>query len=691
MNKRPEILAPAGSPEALTAAVRCGADAVYLGAGNFNARQNAHNFTTAALREAVAYCHSRDVKVYLTLNTLIRQDELTPVMAVVEQACELEIDALIIQDLGLAALVRRAAPDMPLHASTQLSCHTPAGVRQLAALGFRRVVLAREMSAGEIAACVGRGCEIEVFVHGALCMCVSGQCYLSAMLGGRSGNRGLCAQPCRLPFAPTPAQTGGDHRALSLKDLSLVSHTAELVRIGVDSLKIEGRMKRPEYVAAAVTVYAKAVRSQELKEQDRRDLQAVFSRSGFTDGYFADKRGRAMFGAREKEDVTAAAPILNKLSALYAQEPSRIPVKMELTVQRDQPSLLRVADSNGRLAEAAGDLPEEARTRSLDEDRAFQQLSKTGGTPFYLASLTCHLDAGITLSASTLNALRREALEKLEQLRQASKPIQFKKQSFHLSAVNIRSRSSSQLVARCLSAEQAEAAAADLIFLPLETNWRCLPSSLPPAKLGAEIPRGMFGNEEKIAGQLRIAAKSGVRWALCGNIGAVPLALAAGLQPFGGFGLNITNGEALELYRKLGLQATLLSMELTFSQMRFAQSAEIPVGLMVYGRQPLMLMRNCPRSAAAGCGDCNGSGRQGLVDRRGTMFPTACAGECAELLNSVRLYWADKLEELPMLDYWLLHFTDESPAQAAAVVQAYRNGGEPLDGITRGLYRRGVE
>lgn len=691
MNKRPEILAPAGSPEALTAAVRCGADAVYLGAGNFNARQNAHNFTTAALREAVAYCHSRDVKVYLTLNTLIRQEELPPVMAVVEQACELGIDALIIQDLGLAALVRRAAPDMSLHASTQLSCHTPAGVRQLAALGFRRVVLAREMSAGEIAACVGQGCEIEVFVHGALCMCVSGQCYLSAMLGGRSGNRGLCAQPCRLPFAPTPAQTGGGHRALSLKDLSLESHTAELARIGVDSLKIEGRMKRPEYVAAAVSVYAKAVRGQEPEEQDRRDLQAVFSRSGFTDGYFADKRGRAMFGTREKEDVTAAAPILNKLSALYAQEPSRIPVKMELTVQRDQPCLLRVTDSSGRLAEATGDLPEDARTRSLDEDRVLQQLNKTGGTPFYLSSLTCHLDAGITLPASTLNALRREALDKLDQLRQAGKSIPFKKQPFYLSLVNKKRRPIPQLAARCLSAEQAEAAAADLAFLPLETDWRRLPSSLPPAKLGVEIPRGMFGSEEKIAGQLRIAAKTGVCWALCGNIGAVPLALSAGLQPFGGFGLNITNGETLALYRKLGLQAALLSIELTFPQMRFAQSAEIPVGLMVYGRQPLMLMRNCPRSAAVGCGDCNGSGRQGLVDRRGTIFPTACAGGCAELLNSARLYWADKLDELPMLDYWLLHFTDESPAQAAAVVQAYRNGGEPLDGITRGLYRRGVE
>lgn len=691
MSPRPEVLAPAGSPEALTAAVRCGADAVYLGAGAFNARRNAHNFTAAALDEAVAYCHSRNVKVYLTLNTLIRQDELPAVMQVVERACALGIDALIVQDLGLAALVRRAAPELPLHASTQLSCHTPAGVRLLASMGFKRVVLAREMTLEEIAACMGQGCEIEIFVHGALCMCVSGQCYLSAMLGGRSGNRGLCAQPCRLPFAPLPAKTAGDRRALSLKDLSLQAHLAALSHLGVDSLKIEGRMKRPEYVAAAVSVYAGAVRGETPRQEALQDLQAVFSRSGFTDGYLTGQRGKAMFGAREKEDVTAAAPVLRGLAALYAQEQPRIPLKMELTVKRGHPARLRLT-GGGRQAEAFGALPEEARSRGLDEERVRQQLGKTGGTPFYLESLKCELEDGLTLSAAALNALRREALALLEAEGRRFTPKSYRSLRFDITNVNTqKARPKNALIARCVTLEQLEAAGTELSFLPLDIDWSSLPSTVSGKPLGVEIPRGIFGREEPVRRKLREAAKAGASWALCNNVGALPLALEAGLKPLGGFGLNITNREALDAWRRMGLQAALLSMELTFRQLSFAQGAGIPTGLLIYGRQPLMLMRNCPRGASTGCSGCDGKGGGGLVDRRGAIFPLACSGGCAELLNSARLYWADKLEQLPDLDFRLLHFTDETPEQAAAVVRAYRQGGAPLEGITRGLYRRGVE
>ena len=214
-----EILAPAGSPEALTAAVRCGADAVYLGVGRFNARRAAHNFAPEDMPETVRYCHARGTAVHLALNTLVREDEMRDALALAEQACAWGVDALIIQDRGLARRIHAAAPDMPLHASTQLSCHTPSGVEELRDYGFSRVVLAREMSREEIAECVGLGCETEVFAHGALCMCVSGQCLLSAMLGGRSGNRGMCAQPCRLPFAPAGGGPAGDRTALSLKDL----------------------------------------------------------------------------------------------------------------------------------------------------------------------------------------------------------------------------------------------------------------------------------------------------------------------------------------------------------------------------------------------------------------------------------------------------------------------------------------
>ena len=383
MNRLPEILAPAGSPEALRAAVRCGADAVYLGASAFNARQGAHNFDTAALREAVSYCHARGVAVHLTLNTLVRQDELHAALKVAEEACVLGVDALIVQDVGLARRIRAAAPGMALHAATQLSCHTPSGVRFLRDSGFSRVVLAREMSRDEIAACAGQGCELEVFVHGALCMCVSGQCYLSAMLGGRSGNRGLCAQPCRLPFAP--ADSGRRARegeaALSLRDLSLQAYGADLAALGVDSLKIEGRLKRPEYVAAAVSVYRAAVRGEAPAPGLSEYLQAVFSRSGFTDGYYADQRGGGMFGTRRREDVQAAAPVLSRLERLYDKETGRVPVTLTFAMTADE-ATLTAADSEGRTVTVAGDPPQPAVNHPLDAERAAASWARRGAPPF---------------------------------------------------------------------------------------------------------------------------------------------------------------------------------------------------------------------------------------------------------------------------------------------------------------------
>ena len=345
MTKPVEILAPAGSFDALVAAVRCGANAVYLGAGDFNARRNADNFTEKELKEAINYCHVRNVKVYLTLNTLVFDAEVSAALELLSCVCALGADALIVQDLGLARLIREVAPDMPLHASTQMSVMNIEGLRELEELGFKRAVLPRELSFEEIRELKeNTTLELEIFVHGALCMCVSGQCYLSGMLGGRSGNRGLCAQPCRLPFE-APGGTGFD---LSLKDLSLLEHLPELAELGIDSFKIEGRMKRPEYVAAAVSA-CRATMDRVTK--DRRDsdlvdysgietqsearlkeqLRAVFSRSGFTDGYYTEKTGRSMFGTRRREDVTAAAPVL---SASW----DRPPVFLEKTL--DKPAVL---------------------------------------------------------------------------------------------------------------------------------------------------------------------------------------------------------------------------------------------------------------------------------------------------------------------------------------------------------------
>ena len=302
----PEILAPVGSREALEAAVRCGADAVYLGQKSFSARADSRNFDPDALREAVAYAHRFGVRVHQALNIVTFDREFPALKDCIRAACDAGVDALIVQDWGVAAAVKALAPSMPLHASTQMAIHSPEGVRAAGELGFSRVVLARELSREEIAAIrASTSLELEVFVHGAHCMSVSGQCYLSAMLGGKSGNRGRCAQPCRLPFsAGCPGVPKAGEAVLSLKDLCLIPRLPELAAMGIESFKIEGRMKRPEYVAAAVAACRAAL---DGREPDLAPLQAVFSRSGFTSAYFDGQIDRKMFGFRRKEDVEAAS------------------------------------------------------------------------------------------------------------------------------------------------------------------------------------------------------------------------------------------------------------------------------------------------------------------------------------------------------------------------------------------------
>jgi len=687
--RRIEILAPAGSPDALTAAVRSGAAAVYLGVGQFNARQGAHNFRTEELAEVVTYCHAREVAVHLALNTLVRDDELEEALHTARMACESGVDALIVQDVGLARILRVAAPHMPLHASTQLSCHTPEGVRFLRDAGFSRVVLSREMSREEIAACTRLGVETEVFVHGALCMSVSGQCYFSAMLGGRSGNRGLCAQTCRLPFAPTDGllrQAPPDKAALSLKDNCLIDYVEELIALGVTSLKIEGRMKRPEYVAAACAVYGAAARGQAVDPDALCDLQRVFSRTGFTDGYFTGKRGASMFGVRRKEDVLAASDVLGRLAHAYEREQPLVGVNMHLSATPER-CHLTASDRQGHTVTVSGQGTETARQQALSPDKAEQQLRKTGGTPFMVEKIGIHIADGQTLPLSRLNALRRDALEELLKVRGGTAPIPYYHKIPPLPE-SVSANSTAQVL-RFFTYTQWTANDASLVILPLDTPVEHIErvSSFQP--VGVEIPRGMFGTESAVRSQLMTARQAGAVAALCGNVGALPLAMEAGLYPIGGFGLNITNRQAVAFYAEKGLKAATLSMELSFDQIKAMKTFSLPVGLLVYGRQPLMLTRNCPRRCAAGhCRDCQ---HQGLIDRTGTTFPVQCTGGCAEVINSVPLYWGDRMSEVPATAFHLYHFTIESTDEVTSVLNAYKRGDSLPINITRGLYRRGVQ
>ena len=681
-----EVLSPAGSPDSLIAAVRCGAAAVYLGADNFNARRAAHNFTREELREAVEYCHIRGVAVHLALNTLISDSEMPQALELAQYACEIGVDAIIVQDLGLARLLRVAAPQMPLHASTQLSCHSPSGVDFLRDVGFSRVVLSREMSRDEIAACIGRGVEIEVFVHGALCMSVSGQCYFSAMLGGRSGNRGMCAQPCRLPFSPVGCK-GGDKNdsALSLKDQCLVRYMQELADMGVASVKIEGRMKRPEYVAAATAAYSRAARGIATDEETLATLRSVFSRSGFTDGYFTARRGADMFGIRRKEDVTAATDVLRSLAHTYEREVPLVDVTFDLRGD-DTAVTLIATDEDGNTSTAVGDGMQIAINRPIDTVRVDEQLRKTGNTPYRVVSTQITIADGHTMPLSAINALRREALESLTDIRRQRVPIPFIYPT--LECANRKPSAHPRTVVRLASeAQWSKGLNADLVILPFDTNESTLRAAVESGDVAVEIPRGMFGAEESVRTALATARKIGVTTVLCNNINGLSFVKEMSLTPIGGFGLNAYNAQAIRSLAEHGLRAATLSMEMTLPQIADI-SADIPLGMLVYGRQPLMLTRNCPRSSAGGsCADCQ---HQGIVDRTGTVFPVTCHNGCAEVLNSVPLYWLDRLNELPPVDFHLYHFTVETADEVARIINTPREQLATPPSITRGLYKRGV-
>ena len=685
--RRPELLAPAGGPESLLAALRCGADAVYLGGKQLNARRGAENFDREALRRAAADCRLRGAKLYLTLNTLVFDSELPQLLEALEEACDAGVDAVIVQDLAVAAAVRRLAPGLALHASTQMSVHSLEGAKQLEALGFRRVVLAREMEQEEIRRVVeGTALEAECFVHGALCMCVSGQCALSSMIGGRSGNRGMCAQPCRLPFA-----AGGATHALSLRDLSLVEWIPRLRELGVASLKIEGRMKRPEYVAGAVAACRAAL---DGGSADLESLEAVFSRSGFTDGYFTGRRDGQLFGVRQKEDVTAASPqLLKKLRELYRREPQRVPVRFALRVSRGERTELLAADADGHSVTVRGEPPLEAVSAPTTPERARELLGKTGGTPYFVERADCSIAEGLLVPAAAVNDLRRRALEELSGLR-TQRQVPFASGPGPASlpehgrperqVLRVRLHRQAQLTPG-IEADGAE------IALPLEELLRLSPQRLEPLRdrLLAELPRIVFGQEERLRDALERVGALGVTRALAGNLGGVRLAGELGFEVHGDFGLNVTNSVALEELQRLGLRDVTLSFELERERIQ-ALRGSIPRGIPAYGRLPLMVMRACPVRVRAGCADCGGR-FPALTDRLGNKFPVDCDGwGCSVLYNCVPLELADRLGEFDRVDFFTLYFTQETPEECGGILRRYRAGAAAEGEKTRGLYYRKV-
>ncbi len=691
-----ELLAPAGSMEALRAAVQNGANAVYLGSGSFNARQGAKNFTAPMLNEAVKYCHIRGVAVHLTLNTLVSDRETGDVCTLIRQASAAGVDAFIVQDLGVVQLCRQIAPHIPLHGSTQMSVHSLPGVMFCAALGMQRVVLSRELGRDEIHyICKNSPIEIEVFAHGALCMCYSGQCYLSAAIGGRSGNRGRCAQPCRQSYGYGRWE---NKYPLSLKDNCLVSYLRELENMGVASLKLEGRMKRPEYVAAVTGVYRKAIDQGTVTKPMLQTLTAAFNRQGFTDGYYTGRTGSAMFGIRE--DRYDDPKWLQEARQSYeSAENSLVPITFHATVTREETSLT-VTDPAGNCCTVRGSRAELARTVALTEDALSQRLAKTGGTPYYCREVTADMESGLTLSAAAVNALRRDALNQLTALRarrdtpKLGKPQKFPVQPGRREhpALTVQVTAREQITEKLLKMKLAglyvplHILALDPVFCH-ELNRR--------VPVTAVLPRIVHDSElGRLKDDLLLVRKMGVRDALVGNLGLLLSVRELGMQIRGDYGLNLYNSGAVNLMGDLELKSATLSFEMTLPQIRDVSKA-VPCEILAYGRLPLMVTENCLIRGRTGSCTCNlGTGK--LVDKTGAEFPIIKDGDkCRSiLLNGKKLSWLDRQEDLARLGLWAvrLYFTTENSKEVDNVLSAYLNPPAFDPGaLTRGLYLRGLE
>ena len=692
-----ELLSPAGSMEALRAAVQNGADAVYLGYGEFNARRNAKNFTVEELQEAISYCHVRGVQVHLTLNILVSDREMRQAAEVIRTAANLGVDAFIVQDLGMVQLCRQLAPSVAVHASTQMSIHSLEGVLQAAEMGCSRVVLARELSREEIAfICKNSPVEIEVFVHGALCMCYSGQCYLSSVIGRRSGNRGQCAQPCRMAYGYGRYEES--RYPLSLKDSCLVDYLQELRRMGVRSLKIEGRMKRPEYVAVVTRIYRSVLNGNAVSEQDRADLEAAFSRQGFTQGYYLNQTGPEMFGVHQ--DVGEDRELFAAARSTYERgENPRVPVRFYMMIRAGQDTQLAVEDEQGHVCKTVGPKPEISRMRELTESQLTERLSKTGGTPYYCAGVRSVLEPGLMLSASVINAMRREVLDRLTAVRGRVELPQLGSYS-RLTAypgeegpakLTVAVRTVDQITPKLLSMSPA------VLYVPVSELLAHpeLPRSIPAeTELAAILPRVIRdGERTQWAAALEHVRIMGVKQVLTGNLGQIRLAKQKGLTVRGDFGLNIYNSRAMHYLRELGVESQLVSFEMTLPQLRDLSKA-VPAEVLVYGRLPLMLMENCVIKNRTGTCSCDTPTR--LIDRMGEEFPVLKdPGTCRNVLyNGKKLYILDKLSALRGMGLWAhrLNFTTENAIEVDSVLSQYlgRTAFDPGT-CTRGLYARGVE
>lgn len=690
-----ELLAPAGNFECLIAAVQSGADAVYIAGTNFGARSYADNFDKDALEKAVDYCHIRDVKVYVTVNTLVLDNEMQELREYLVFLAKIGVDAIIVQDMGVLKLAQETVPGLPIHASTQMTIHNADGVEVLKKFGIRRVVLSRELSAEQIRKIAEKtDVELEVFAHGALCMCYSGQCLLSSIIGSRSGNRGKCAQPCRLQYSINNSKKKAFY--MSLKDLCSLKHLPTLIDAGVTSLKIEGRMKGPAYVAAVIGIYRKYIDNSYAKidYKDIELLDTIFNRGGLTDGYLTGNKGVEMFALNKPENPyrKGSVALEKNLLADAARENIKKKLNAEVIIKENQMPVMKVDDGKVFVHYVHDKLPEKALKSAISEDAVVSQMKKTGATPFEFSDISVQMDDGLFISAGELNKIRRETLEMF-----GSELIK----SFKRSVSDTEPKEVSELkfadegyVCEVTTIEQLKTVV-DMpfqkLYIPL---WmiKHVPDIAEKIKDKTVIVLPAIltdGQQDSAVAECLEFLESGYDGVLINNISLVDK--FEGYSVYGGFRLNVFNSYSLEFLSNLKLKATELSPELTLRQIKDITKT-VPVQAMVYGRLPIMVTENCIIKNADSC-PCDGHNI--ITDRIGMSFPVIKDGEVCRsvILNCKKTFMAFDMDKIKKagVNYFRIYFTDETEEECEKICDTFLFGGDyrPAD-FTNGHFFKGV-
>lgn len=749
--KKVELLAPAGNYESFLGAVHAGADAVYLGGDKFGARAYADNFTEEEVCRAVRYAHIYGRKVYLTVNTLVKEREFHEIYSYLFPFYEAGLDGVIVQDLGVFQAVGRWFPALARHVSTQMAVTGFRGAEYLKALGADRIVPARELSLAEIKEIKEKaGIEIETFIHGAVCYCYSGQCLFSSVIGGRSGNRGRCAQPCRLPYGISHGfsdavsglgrKAGKDMYPLSLKDMCTVELLGELIEAGIDSLKIEGRMKSPEYTAGVTGIYRKYIDryyedpgNYRVEEEDRKKLESLYIRSEISQGYYYKHNGRDMISLENPGYTGSDEGLLGQIRKTYLEGDFRYPARMDIRLVKGEETELVVTGS-GVQAAAKGEKPQEAQKQPLTEEGIRKQLGKCGNTAFYLDDLSIWMPEDVFLPVKHINDLRRTALERLEEEiirkngfcslygRKAKKPEDetelYKKHSEHHIAGG-KKDGKAKIHVLALTKEQCAAAiscGAERLYVDADLcmdkewmkEWKDVGRE---TELYLALPYVIRQKDDlyldRIESLLRESVFEGV---LARNLEELQYIKNSFQGPrdikiVSDAGLYIWNGEALRVLGK-DCEEAYVPVELNIHELKelAGKAGERDLAISVYGRIPMMISANCVAGTTEGCRQKKKGQRQefaALTDRYGKVFPVYlnCAHCYNVVYNSLPLSLHQNMDNIKEagISTFRLDFTVEGEDETKQILRFWMEGGGnlyknvPYAEYTKGHFKRGAE